>query len=213
MLGWARFGAAGGVEGESQLPLQPGKAAKPALKHHPRGYSMGQGPVGVRDRFANFASIQVTQTAANALTFGSLSTNMGFLGRRDQALAMVIDEIQYSPGRAAIDLMTAGGDHVTIGLTTSDLITDLEDLTDKRLLDFHEIHQILFTAVGAVNNQFPFRKQFFPPLITAERTLFMALASGGLASAITSRIRILFRVETLTGAELVELSEAFLLTS
>jgi len=175
---------------------------------------MGQGPVGVRDRFANFASIEVVQTSANSLTFASLATNMGFLGRRDQALAMVIDEIQYSPGRTGAALMTAANDHITLALTTSDQITDLEDLTDNRLLDFHEIFmQVIGTPTAIAFIEFPFRKQFFPPIITAERTLFVAIRTAGLASAVTSRIRILFRVETLTGAELVELSEVFRLTS
>ena len=168
----------------------------------------------VRDRFANFASIEVTQSAANALTFGSLATNMGFLGRRDQALAMVIDEIQYSPSNAGITLMSAGGDEIVMALTTSDQITDLEDITDNRLLDFNSILRFdAGTAASAIFRKFPDRKQFFPPIITAERTLFLAIGSVGLAAAITSRIRLLYRVETLTGSELVELSEVFRLTS
>lgn len=168
----------------------------------------------VRDRFANFASIEVTQSAANTLTFASLATNMGFLGRRDQALAMIIDEIQYSPGAAGLALMTGNQDDIIIGLTTSDQILDLEDLTDNRLLDFHGIFRIdLGTAASASLEQFPWRKQFFPPIITAERTLFAACNSSGLASALTVRLRILYRVETLSGSELVELSEVFRLTS
>lgn len=175
---------------------------------------MGQGPQGVRDRFANFASIEVTQSAANTLTFASLSTNMGFLGRRDQALAMVIDEIQYSPGKTGLDLMSATGDQILMGLTTSDQITDLEDLTDNRLLDFNQVmRHDGGTAASHVFRRFPDRKQFFPPIISAERTLFLGCDSTGLASAITVRMRILFRVETLTGPELVELSEVFRLTS
>ena len=168
----------------------------------------------VRDRFANFASIQVVQSAANTLTFASLATNMGFLGRRDQALAMVIDEIQYSPGLTGVQLMTTSADNIIMGLTTSDQITDLEDLTDNRLLDFNAIvRHDGGTAGNFVFRRFPDRKQFFPPIISAERTLYLAVNSVGLASAITSRIRILFRVETLTGSELVELSEVFRLTS
>lgn len=174
---------------------------------------MGQGPVGIRDRFANVASIQNLQSAANTLTFASLATNMGFLGRRDQALAMVIDEIQYSPLVANLALMSASLDQIAMALTISDQVTDLEDLTDRRLLDFHSISRLdLGTAASGIFVNLPKRKQFFPPLITAERTLFLAVDSVGLASAITTRIRILFRVETLTGAELVELSEVFRLT-
>ena len=174
---------------------------------------MGVGPVGIRDRFANVASIQVVQSAANTLTVASLATNMGFLGRRDQALAMAIDEIQYSPGTVTIAEMTAGADNVEMALTNNDQVTDLQDLTDRRLLDFMSLQRQDFgTAAGGAFMELPKRKQFFPPLITAERTLYLIVNSAGLASANTMRIRILFRVETLTGAELVELAEVFRLT-
>lgn len=167
----------------------------------------------IRDRFANVASIQNVQGGANVLTFNSLATNMGFLGRRDQALAMVIDEIQYSPGLNSIGLMTQTGDRVTMAITDSEDPLDLEDLTDRRVLDFAQIVRLdLGTAASGVLIELPWRKQFFPPLITAARTLFLGVNTSGLASGITTRARILYRVETLTGAELIELSEVFRLT-
>jgi len=173
---------------------------------------MGAGPVGIRDRFANVAALSVTLSAANTLTFGSLQTNMGFLGRRDQALAMAIDEIQYGIPLAMVAEFNATGDDIIAAITDSDLPTDLEDLTDRRILDYVAFERQESTAVGFNIFEFPSRKQFFPPLITAARTLFLGVNSTGLASAHTIRARILFRVETLTGAELVELSEAFRLT-
>lgn len=175
---------------------------------------MGQGPQGIRDRFANIASIENTLSAANTLTFAPLATNMGFLGRRDQALAMVIDEIQYNPDTASIALMTATADNIFMALTDSDQVTNLQDLTDRRILDFSLISRHDFgTAASGQLIELPKRKQFFPPLITAARTLFLGVNSNGLATVITTRLRILFRVETLTGAELVELSEVFRLTA
>ena len=168
---------------------------------------------GIRDRFLNVASIQNNMSGANTLTFAPLITNMGFLGRRDQALAMVIDEIQYSPFEAMIGQMTATGDYVQMALVTSDLVTALNDLTDQRVLDFHMWLRLdLGTAAGGVMVETPTRKQFFPPMITAERTIYLAINTNGLASAGGGRLRILYRVETLTGAELVELSEVFRLT-
>ena len=168
---------------------------------------------GVRDRFANIASIQTVMSAANTTTFASLATNMGFLGRRDQALAMIIDEIQYSPSVAALGEMTAAADNIQMALCNADTPTNLEDLTDRRILDFWEITRVdLGTAASAQLVEVPMRKQFFPPLITAERTLFLGIGSNGLTTAITGFCRILYRVETLTGAELVELSEVFRLT-
>jgi len=167
----------------------------------------------IRDRFANVASIEVTMSAANTLTFASLATNMGFLGRRDQALAMIIDEIQYAQGLAAGAEMTANNDSISMALTDSTDPTNLEDLTDRRILDFHSLQTLLAGAVVSQAFLFqPQRKQFFPPLITAARTLHLAMTSVGLANPQTGRIKILYRVETLTGAELVELSEVFRLT-
>jgi len=167
----------------------------------------------IRDRFANVASIQTLQTGANVITFAPLATNMGFLGRRDQALAMAIDEIQYSPLSGNFPLMTAANDNIIMGITISDQVTDLEDLTDRRVIDFALLQRMDFgTAASGQIIESPLRKQFFPPMITAERTLYLGVDSSGLASAITCRARILYRVETLTGAELVELSEVFRLT-
>lgn len=168
---------------------------------------------GIRDRFANVAAIEVTMGGANQQTNQSLATNMGFLGRRDQALAMIIDEIQYSPGAAAVGEMTATGDQIIMALADSDIPTDLADLTDRRILDFSTlVRQDFGVAASASFLELPLRKQFFPPLITATRTLFFHMDTIGLASAAVGRLKILFRVETLTGAELVELSEVFRLT-
>lgn len=168
---------------------------------------------GVRDRFANVASIQTVMSAANVLTYNSLNTNMGFLGRRDQALAMIIDEIQYLPSLAALTLMDSDNDSIEMALSDSTDPTDLADLTDRRIIDYTSWQSLLTGAV--VSQAFivqPARKQFFPPLITAARTLQLGINSAGLANPVTGSIKILYRVETLTGAELVELSEVFRLT-
>lgn len=168
---------------------------------------------GIRDRFANVASISVVQPTINSLVFASLATNMGFLGRRDQALAMIIDEIQFLPEIAAVVEANADGDEIRMSITDSDQVTDLSDLTDRRILDSAIIvSKVIGTATSHVIYDLPLRKQFFPPLITAARTLFLGLNTTGLATVATCRARILYRVETLTGAELVELSEVFRLT-
>lgn len=170
-------------------------------------------PEAIRDRFANIASIQNVQTSSGVLTWAPLATNMGFLGRRDQALAMAIDEIQYSPGTSSLALMTATGDYIRMALAISDQPTSLEDLTDRSILDFASIARLDGGTAGNFQMvEFPLRKQFFPPLITAERTLYFGVDTQGLGAALTTRLRILYRVETLTGAELVELSEVFRLT-
>jgi len=168
----------------------------------------------VRDRFANIASIEVVESAANTLTFASLNTNMGFLGRRDQALAMVIDEIEWKPSTAALLDLDVEGDAINLGLTVSNAVTDLGDLTDRRILATFGLGVVVLGAATAIHIfRQPYIQQFFPPLITAERTLYLGVQGASLAAAITGQIRILFRVETLTAGELVELAEVFRLTS
>jgi len=168
----------------------------------------------IRDRFANIASIEVTESAANTLTFSPLATNMGFLGRRDQALAMIIDELQWYPSSAGVSDLVLTGDRLAMALTVSNNVTDIEDLTDRRILALFELTAIQVGAVVslAIFKQ-PIKEQFFPPIITAERTLYLGVQGVSLAAAVVARIRILFRVETLDSAELVELAEVFRLTS
>ncbi len=168
----------------------------------------------IRDRFANVASIRVTESAASTLTFALLNTNMGFIGRRDQALAMVIDEVQFHITPAAIGELNAEGDSIGIALTVSDLVTDLLDLTDRRIIAQKQwVRADYGTAASGETLVTPLEKQFFPPFITAERSLYLGIAGISMASAIVAQCRILFRVETLQAAELVELSEVFRLTS
>jgi len=168
----------------------------------------------IRDRFANIASLRVVQSAANTLTFASLATNMGFIGRRDQALAMVIDEIQWHIDDVTMDGLVAAADRVMLALCVSNSLTDITDYTDRRILALYEIGCTLAgTAGNAFIHEQPAVKQFFPPLITAERTLFLAVDGNSIPATVTAQCRILFRVETLTAGELVELAEVFRLTS
>lgn len=168
----------------------------------------------IRDRFANIASIEVTESSAGVLTFAALNTNMGFLGRRDQALAMVIDELQWKPSNAAIGDLDAEADFLDLALTISNSVTDLTDMTDPRILAWAHWGIVVIGAVTSLQiYEQPRIKQYFPPLITAERTLYLGVLGTSLASAVVAQIRILFRVETLTAGELVELAEVFRLTS
>ena len=168
----------------------------------------------IRDRFANIASIEVVESAAGTLTFAALATNMGFLGRRDQALAMIIDELQWYPSDAGLKDLVDPADSLGLALTVSNNVTDIQDLTDRRILSLIQWTPLMVGAVVSLSLYVqPFRQQFFPPLITAERTLYLGVQGVSLAAAVTARLRILFRVETLDSAELVELSEVFRLTS
>lgn len=167
----------------------------------------------IRDRFANVAAIQATTAIADTEVFAPLATNMGFLGRRDQALAMVIDEIQWQPSIAALTNLNAEADAIVMAVTTSNLVTDLANLTDQRVLASLTVCRLDHgTAASGEVFKLPVIKQYFPPLITAERTLFLGLDSIALGVVYSGQVRILYRVETLSAAELIELAETFRLT-
>lgn len=163
----------------------------------------------MRDRFANLAMLRVTQSAANTITFATLELNIGLLPTRQGAVAMVIDQLDYFYRNQ--ELMTADTDIQLMGVTISDSVTDLSDPTDRRILHTTELQR--FDLGGAAGNpqviERPRTFQFFPPIIHAEKRLYLGLDSTGLASAATGDVRIYYRLVQLTPAELVELTEVF----
>lgn len=162
-----------------------------------------------RDRFANLASIEVTLSAANALTFQELRTNVGIDADRNKATAMIIDEIDYQFLAADIAQMTTTGDSLNAGITISNSAS-LLDVTDTRVLNTVSLMRLdLGTAAGGVLFESPIVRQFFPPLIVGERSIFLGAISVGLAAAAVVRCRIYYRVEALTQGEFIELAEVF----
>lgn len=162
------------------------------------------------DKYANIATIDVTMSALNTLTFAELRTQVGIEADRQSANAMIIDQIDYFPTRAMIQEMTTGADAIAIGLTVSNAVTDLEDFSDRRVLHSMSYHvQSHGTPANMARHRLPFQHQFFPPLITADRSLFLGAFSVGLASAGRVRARIYHRIVRVTQAEFIELAEVF----
>ena len=162
------------------------------------------------DRWANIATVEVTQSAANAVTFAELRTNIGIQSDRKTAIAMLIDQIDYFPVGGAISLMTTSTDSLDMALTISDSVTDLFDVSDRRIL--HSTRLFRFDAGTAANAnflRFPLSQQFFPALITAERSLFLGLGSTGLAAGTTLRCRIYHRFVELSDSQFLEIAEVF----
>ena len=162
------------------------------------------------DRFANIATILVTASGANTLTFQELRTQVGIESDRKSAQAMIVDEIDYMPNPGALNEMTVAADRIDFALTISNAVTDLNDITDRRILHSGYFLRTDFgTAAAAALQKMPFVFQFFPPLITAERSLFLAVNSVGLASAAQMRARIYHRIVRVSQSEFLELAEVF----
>ena len=168
----------------------------------------------LRDLYANIITFDITQSAANVLTFDTVETNVGIDSSRRSGVAILVDEINYYIAAPAITEMTSVSDELIMGITISSGVTDLADMTDRRILDQVSLLRADFgTAAAAQIIQFPIQKQFFPPLIMAERQIHFGLASGGLASAARARCRIFYRSVQITAEQFVEIAEVFRLVS
>lgn len=162
------------------------------------------------DKYANIATLAVTMSAANTLTFAELRTQVGIEPDRQSANAMIIDQIDYFPERNMFQEMTVAGDAVLAALCVSNAVTDLEDFSDRRILHAMAVNRHdLGTPASAWIFKTPLVHQFFPPLITADRSLFLGAFSVGLATAGVIRSRIYHRIVKVTQAEFIELAEVF----
>jgi len=166
------------------------------------------------DRYANIATISVTFSAANTATFQELPTQLGIQSDRKTAVAMLIDQIDYFTTNAALLEMTTAGDSIHWMLSISNGIANFLDFADRRVLHTTFLHRADFgTAAGGQLVQIPITKQFFPPLVVAERSLYLGGTSVGLASAAVIHCRIYYRTVTLTDSQFLEISEVFRLVS
>lgn len=162
------------------------------------------------DKYANIATIEVTASSANTLTYQELRTQLGIQPNRRTLMAMIIDEINYYPGEAAIAEMTTTGDSIQMALTISNNPTDLMNVTDRRILHVSLMARMDFgVAAGGVMIELPNKHQFFPPLIMAEKSLYLAINTSGLASAAILRCRIYYRLVEISETEMLELVEVF----
>lgn len=168
----------------------------------------------LRDKYANIMTFQVTETAAGALTFATVETNVGIDSSRKTGVAILIDEIDYYFKMADINLLAAEPDSIRMGLTISSGVTDIQDYQDRRIL-----HSALLgvNTLGAQASgelvKMPMPYQFFPPLIMAERQIHFGIQSASLASAASGSCRVYYRTVQIMAEEFVEIAEVFRLVS
>ena len=162
------------------------------------------------DKYANIATVSVTESAADTLTFQELRTQAGIDSSRKKATALIIDEIDYQIERATLGAMGAASDSLMFAITLSNAITDLLDISDRRILHAGYIMRQDFGTAGSAGMfQSPLVYQFFPPLITADRSLYLGVQGAATGIANTLRVRIYHRVAEITEGEFIELAEVF----
>lgn len=162
------------------------------------------------DRYSNILAGTVTETGANTITFDEINLPVSLATRR----GILIDEVRYFPNAAALNDLVAEGDVITAGVVTSENVTDLNDPTDRRILDqFALTAHVNGTAASGLVAKAPYIHQLFPPIIFAGQRIFFALAGVGLDAAATMRFRLHYRFIDLTPAEYLEIAETFQLSS
>lgn len=159
------------------------------------------------DRFANVIGARVTQSAANVEGFTEIQTGVSLA----MSLGIVIDEVRYYPTSLALRELKADTDTITMGVYTSNNITDLQLPTDQRIIDFIKLTGVASGTPGnSYHVQTPFVSVLSPPLILAAPRLYVGVDSEGAAAAVISDFRIHFRYVKLTTVEYLEIAETFI---
>lgn len=161
------------------------------------------------DRFANILAARVVQSAANVETFVELLTGISIA----QGLGIVIDAVEYSMNNSGFRQLKADTDVIELAITTSNQLTDLDDLQDRRILDSLKFVPVVNTAVGYNVYITPVKKVYEPPLIVASPRIYFGCDSEGASAAVTATCRLYYRFIALSTKEYLEIAETFILTS
>jgi hypothetical protein len=161
------------------------------------------------DRFAQLAYLQVTESAANTLTFAKLEVATGaLLGK--QKFGLVIHQIQYMIPPTTRKLLLDEDDVISIAITSGDNLTsiDLEsvDVIDNLTLGLNKYG----AAASGWGVTLPIVHDFSPfgSLLVAADRLYMAVKGLSLASACAVKCRIWYTMKELSVDEYWDLVES-----
>lgn len=158
------------------------------------------------DRFANVLAAEVTETAANTLTYAEMELGIGI----GSGVGILIDQIDYYH---TAKLSHASGDGYLRAICLTNDISDLSsEFTNPRVLHISSEYAELNTN-GQVVEKYPLQYKFTPALITAANRGKLYLAAQGVSqvAAFTLQCRIYFRYLKLTDRDYLELAESFAL--
>lgn len=148
------------------------------------------------DEFANTASITVTETGNNTLTYVQLQTGIGL----NEKVAWIINRIEYYISSYFSDLFNADNDELHLGVSQANVLASQNTLAayrDPALIDKIAIHRCdLGVAASGFYRELPIIKDFSSlpggGLIMAPVPLFGFAQGVGLASASSSVIKLFY---------------------
>lgn len=164
--------------------------------------------VAMGDNFTSQAVFNVTESAANTLTFEKLETGLSVYDK----IGWVIQRIEWRLSSAVPALFNSAGDTLSMGLTITNSLTSLGDenpacLTIKRLLrtDYGAAATGIFMPMDYVTD---FTTLSGGGILTLPNPLYMGLQGGGLSGAATVVTRIYFKAIELSDTDYFNLVQS-----
>jgi hypothetical protein len=160
------------------------------------------------DKFANIAFLTVTESAGTTLTWAQLALVANLQSEKS---ALIIHRAEMSVGDIA--QLNSSGDYVDFGLSLSDRVTSISDLSQPEMLFWNSIRrQDIGTAATGVYIEFPIIRDFtaLPGgglLVPADR-LYVGIKGTGTGAAMVVYMRLYYTVQPLATADYWELIEA-----
>lgn len=160
------------------------------------------------DKFANYAILGVTESAANTLTFKKLETGISLT----EKVAWVIHRIEYLPSGLSTAVFNADQDAQYYGLSVSNAWSAVS-LYENTIIDYNAITRVDIGAAasGSFVNR-PQVKSFSSlpggGILVPPTPLYLYAQGSGLVSATTVVARIHYTLRVLKVDEYWELVEA-----
>lgn len=162
---------------------------------------------GTKDKFANIAFLEVTESAANTLTFAQLQLATTLMTEK---AALIIHRAELTVDDSVLN---SSGDYVDVALAVSDRIPSISDLSQPELLFYMSLQRRdLGTAASGIILEWPLQADFtsLPGggiLVPADR-LYIGIKGFGAASASKGTMRLYYTIMALNTEDYWDLIEA-----
>lgn len=165
--------------------------------------------IGVGDKYANIAYLNVTESAANTLTFAQLQLATTLISEK---AAVIIHRAEMFLVNT-LNAITSSGDYTDVGISLSDRVSAIHALDEPENLFFWRTQRFDFGA--AASGQFVHDPQVLDftqlpgggILVPADR-LYIGICGSGEAAANSAQVRLHYTVKPLQVAEYWDLIEA-----
>lgn len=159
------------------------------------------------DKYANMMVIEVTESAANTLTFEQLPQITTLMEKK----AFLINRIIYDPSAATLGELLANNEAVQFGLSLSSKWTTLT-IDEPTIIDYNRLFTITQTAVGFEHVITPIVKDYSTlpgnGILIPTRPIYAFTKGSGLANPTSFVVRIMFTIVELTPQDYWDLVES-----